>query len=289
MTKKSTMCLLIMLWHSWGYCSTFHPKNEEYVSPDKECLLKVIPSLSPFQTPGNCRAEFYAVTNAKQKLIWSRYLINDYAPGRVFVANTGHVVTIGEWRGVGANHTDISVYAGDNGRLIKSHTLQSLGLPEYKTPTKMYRGRYANVIAFFDPSHRSVYVKFHWTDLVCVCLQSGLVIPRDANDMFNRTDYPKYGDSHLKELVLELLNSETGIEQFVGALYTGQLKLQKGTSRLRALLLSNVSVSIKTNTGWIRKYFVREAAKEALEALGEKVGGVTLEEVDSILQTFDKE
>ena len=60
--------------------------------------------------------------------IWSRFLINNHSPVRVFVSDSGkYVVTMDEWHSVG--ELPVVVY-GQRGELIRVHSTDSLGLKD---------------------------------------------------------------------------------------------------------------------------------------------------------------
>jgi len=273
-SMKYALTLLILLSASSAYGSRRLPTNQVHYSTDKNYLLKVFSSRAA--KPGNCRAELYSVTNAQEKLIWSRYLINDYAPEKIAVANTGFVITVGDWRGTG-NGPEIALYGKYYGRLVKTLTPQSLGIAEFKKPTNMFGGKYSHVLVFFDPTQNVAYIKFHWGDLVGVYLPTGAVATKNMSFTTisgKRIPYPEYGKMRLKQLVLELVNRNNWTDELTGALYAGQLKFPEAKTRLRELL---------SNDSWYKSmktkfYPTRKAAKEALEAMGETVEGVVVEE-----------
>ena len=73
-----------------------------------------------------------------------------------------------------------------------------------------------------------------------------------------------------------MLSSKEANERKAGALICGQEKLTMAIPKLRNLLVDKEYVRTNHPQRWTRVYFVRKAAKEALEKLGEETGNVVV-------------
>ena len=78
---------------------------------------------------------------------------------------------------------------------------------------------------------------------------------------------------------MALLDSKNASERTTGAAICGQLKIKSAIPRLKDLLKDDqYSLSVSSLISERRFYDVRKAARDALEAMGEKVKGVVVEE-----------
>lgn len=273
---------------SWGLV-----KQTEFFSPQQKYMLKIVPHKDWPDKPGHCQATLYKIGGGKQKKIWSRHLINDYAPVQVFVADSGkYVITMDEWHHVGT--LPIVIY-GAYGRLISVHGLDSLGLKyEYEHIIRTVSSYWWNEdsISFFDPNQEFFIVRLHWGKMIFLDLDSGDLMDSKWHETARGKLMPekkwqslhRFASKQVKELAIQLLDSEDSNERKTGALVCGQNKIEKAIPRL-IKLLSDTEYSI-TNLPkeWTRSYYVRKAAKAALENMGQKLDSdVIFEEPDKKL------
>lgn len=263
------------------------PKEREDYSPRRVHMLKVRPDTD--KGPGHCLGQLWSIEKDKKTLVWSRPLINDTAPVQALVADSGdYVVTMDEWHEVGK--LPLVIY-GNDGRLIQVHNLDSLGLAGVRhievTVSSVWWS--ADAICFFGPKQEVLFIRLHWGQMLMVELSSGDVMdeawyeiakgwsmkPRDWRALHD------FGKQRAAGRALELLASKKASDRKAGALAAGQLKCRKAIPRLRALLADGAMYRTKAGDGpWTQVFYVRKAAKQALEAMGETVRGIVVEQPD---------
>lgn len=114
---------LLLMWllaspscaDDWGL-----PTAKSYESVNGTYVFRTTPGFD--QTPprlGRCLGQLYKKVGDELRLEWERYLINNIAPHRACVANSGkYVVTIGEW----GNFDELPVvFYGASGALLNVH------------------------------------------------------------------------------------------------------------------------------------------------------------------------
>jgi hypothetical protein len=267
---------------SWGPV-----KKTEFFSENRKHMLKIEPHPDWPNKPGHCRATLFR----GQKKVWSRHLINNHAPVRVFVADSGqYVLTMDEWHSVG--ELPVVIY-GPRGELVRVHSTDSLGLKDDTLHIDRTISSYwwnENSISFFGPDEAKFFIRLHWGKWIVLDLRRGDLFQKE--EMFFRDDLRKQHEQEWEKLVqyrqqtlakhaIRMLGSEEAQDRQTGALLSGQEKLKEAISRLRKLLDDKESFSTNVPKEWTRVYFVRKAAKEALEAMGEKVQAVIIEEPDN--------
>jgi hypothetical protein len=262
-------------------------EKAEFFSENRQYMLKIEPQPDSSNKPGHCRA---ALLRGKKE-IWSRHLINNDAPVRVFVADSGqYVLTMDEWHSVGK--LPVVIY-GPLGDLIRVHSTESLGLKDdiqhIKRTISSYWWNEASV-SFFGPDDEKFFIRLHWGKWIVLDLRSGDLFEKEQT--FFRDDLRREHEQEWEKLVqyrqktlakhaIRLLGSENAKDRKTGALVSGQEKLREAIPALRRLLDDKESFSTNVPKEWTRVYFVRKAAKEALEAMGEKVQAVIIEEPDN--------
>ena len=193
------------------------------------------------------------------------------------ITNKGdYVVTFDTWFGVGK---DPIVIYNSKGKLVRRHSLKSLGLEKYVQWVRILTGDedgsmlgdmaeayircstasaywQENAIKFLVKDERYLIVRLHWGMLLGVELSTGRVL-KDVELKALKTEI----DENVRREITSLLASDKEYEQVKGALIAGQEKYAPAIPRLRELLKSNA----------------RKASLEALAALGEKVDGVIIE------------
>jgi len=274
-----------VLADDWG------PAGEvECYSPARKYMLKVQPDSDWPSKPGHCRATLFHLEPTKEP-VWSRNLINNQAPIRVYVADSGeYVLTMDEWGEVG--ELPVVIY-GKRGELIRVHNTDSLGLADDIGKIKQTVSSYwwnEDSINFFSPDGELFLMRLNWGKLIVLDLSSGNLVAK--NETFYREDLKKdheekwkkleeYRKEKMAEYVLRLLVSSDPHERKTGALISGQEKYTNAIPLLRKLLDDKESFSTNIPKKWTRVYFIRKAAKGALEAMGQMVENVVMEEPDT--------
>jgi len=249
-------------------------------------MLKISPHPDWPDKPGHCRATLYGVEGAKRREIWSRFLINNHAPVRVFVADSGeYVVTMDEWHSVG--ELPIVVY-GKRGELIRVHSTDSLGLKDDVLHIKRTVSSYwwnEDSMSFFGPDEETFFIRLHWGKLVFISLEDGDLMDEGWYTVHKGWRMPAekwkclhdHARAEVRERALLWLRSENPAERKTGAAISGSEKLGEAIPRLRSLLTDQASLIRGTTTKRFRAYYVREAAKQAIENMGEQCDGVVVE------------
>jgi hypothetical protein len=260
------------------------PKKTEFFSENRQYMLKIEPHPDWANKPGHCRATLFR----GKKEIWSRHLINNEAPVRVFVADSGqYVITMDEWGNVGK--LPVVIY-GPIGELVRVHSTDSLELKDDTLHIKRTISSYwwnENSISFFGPDEEKYFIRLHWGKWIVLDLHRGDLFQKEQP--FFRDDLRRehareweklvqYRQKTLAKHTIRLLGSEKAEDRKTGALVSGQEKLKDAIPRLRKLLDDKEFFTTNVPKEWTRVYFVRKAAKEALEAIGEKVQAVIIEE-----------
>ncbi len=265
-------------------------EKTEFQSTTGKHLFKITPHKDWPDHPGHCKGVLFKMNGGKRTQVWSRNLINDHAPVQIFVADSGdYVVTMDEWHRVG--DLPVVIY-GFQGELVAVHNTKSLGLDDDIEHIKMTVSSFwwnEDSIIFFGPEEKYFFIRLHWGRLLIIELATGRLYERLVNrEMYNK-DYYKteekqwkklqdYARKKVEEIALSKLNSKKPNERKTGALVVGQLKTHKAIPHLRQLLRDKAYYTTSSGDGpWMIVLFVRKAAKEALEAMGQKVDNVVVE------------
>jgi len=156
-------------------------EQTEFFSPNKRYMLKIVPREDWPIKPGYCKATLFKIDGRERKGIWSRYLINNHAPVRVFVADSGeYVLTMDEWHSVG--ELPVVIY-GPRGDLIRVHSTDSLGLKNDVEHIKKTVSSYwwnEGLISFFGPEEETFFIRLHWGKLVLLGLEDGDLMDEDS-------------------------------------------------------------------------------------------------------------
>ena len=266
-------------------------EEEDFQSPSGKHLFKIIPYEG--YRPGHCKGVLFKTNGSKLKEVWSRYLINNEGPVRVFVADSGkYVVTMDEWGEVGK--LPVVIY-GPNGRLDKVHNLKSLGLKSNAHIKTTISSDWWNedAIIFFGPKEEYFFIRLHWGKMLIIDLRIGRLYEEIVDsEIYNKKYYEMekrkwkelqdYAKKKIEEIALSKLGSKDPDERKTGALVVGQLKIRRAIPRLKELLRDVEYHLFQYGDKSQRKvYYVRKRAKEALEGMGINVKGVVVEEVES--------
>ena len=268
---------------SWG-----PPATATYNSPKGKHALVVVPEKDWGNKRGHCLATLFKVEGQKHTKVWSRNLINNEAPVRVFVTDSGdYVVTMDEWGSVGK--FPVVIY-GRNGELIEVHSTDSLGLKEDISHIEITMSSYwwnKDSVSFFDPAEEMFLIRLHWGKWVVLELVRGELFTRNAPDFFSaelRKEHEKRWkklDKHMQKALPEqaaaLLDANEPHQRKTGTMVCGQEQYRKMIPKLRTLLTDNAYYTQGGGAKVTKVFYVRKAAKEALERMGEKVEGVVVE------------
>jgi hypothetical protein len=243
----------------------------EFFSENGAYRLKIKPHP---QKPGHCLATLFR----GDEEVWSRHLINDHAPVRVFVAESGrYVITMDEWHHVG--ELPVVIY-GSRGDLIRVHSTDSLGLKEDAPQIARSISSYwwnQHSLSFFGPDDEVFFIRLNWGKWVVIDLapRSGEVLAREPKphlgddlrerhaERWKRLD--AYREENLPRHVIRLLRSEDAGERKTGVMICGRENLTEIVPVLRELLND-------------KEEFIRDAAKATLKEMGQPVEDVPVEE-----------
>ena len=266
---------------SWGPI-----EQTEFYSENRKHMLRFEPHPDWPSKPGHCRAVLFK----GGKELWSRYLINNHAPVRVFVADSGdYVLTMDEWHSVG--ELPVVIY-GRRGELVRVHSTDSLGLKDDIEHIKQTVSSYwwnEDSISFFGPDEETFLIRLHWGELILLQLRDGDLMDEEWYGIAKGwlmpekkwTKLHEFGRTQLQKHAIRLLASKDAQQRKTGAMICGQEKLTEAIPALRELLNDEASFSTNVPEEWTRLYFVRKAAKDALEAMGQEVKGVIVEEPET--------
>ncbi|HOX47513.1 MAG TPA: hypothetical protein PK668_28220 [Myxococcota bacterium] len=128
---------------------------------------------------------------------------------------------------------------------------------------------YRNAMGFFSQDERYFFLRSDSGEIVVLDLGRGQVAAKPPKEILAEAT------RWFRTRGVELLASKEPVERETGALATGQLKVREAIPALKALLQDDSYVSVYPSEGKPhREYYVRQAAKTALEAMGEQVTGV---------------
>tara|TARA_R110002049_G_scaffold247930_3_gene422420 strand:- start:2310 stop:3194 length:885 start_codon:yes stop_codon:yes gene_type:complete len=266
---------------SWGPITKF-----EFHSANRQHVLKIAPHEDWPDKPGHCRATLYRIDDVKRTEIWSRFLINNHAPVSAFVSNSGNfVLTMDEWHSVG--ELPVVIYGG-RGELIRVHSTDSLGLRDDISHIKMTVSSYwwnEDSVSFFGPKEELLFIRLHWGKFIVLQLRDGEIFLKDQ--IFFRDDLRKQHERKWNTLeefrrktlarhAIKMLSSTDANDRKTGAMICGQEGLSSAIPKLKNLLTDAEYYTTNDPRAWTRVYYVRQAAKAALEELGENADTVVV-------------
>jgi hypothetical protein len=263
------------------------PTKREISSNNGKYVFVVTPHTGWTIKPGHCLGALYKVEDNKRTEVWSRNLINDVAPVEVFVADSGkYVVTMDEWHEVGK--LPVVIY-NILGGLVYVHSTDTLGLKEDVQHIERTVSSYwwnQDSISFFGPDDKTFIIRLHWGKTLFLWLRDGDLMDDEWYRICKDWLMPEaewkaihdFADTKIRKEGRALLDSKDASERKSGVLLCGQLKITSAIPRLKELLKDDQYYGTGLFTSWTRVYYVRKAAKDALEAMGEEVKGVTVEE-----------
>ena len=197
-TKRILVTTLLMCAVAATVCAdSWGPVEQtEFFSENRKHMLKIGPHADWPSKPGHYRATLFK----GKKEVWSRHLINNHAPVRVFVADSGdYVLTMDEWHSVG--DLPVVIY-GRRGDLIRVHSTDSLGLADDIMHIKMTVSSYwwnENSISFFGPKEQKFFIRLHWGKWIVLDLRRGDLFLKD--ETFFRDDLRQQHEKQWAELL----------------------------------------------------------------------------------------
>jgi hypothetical protein len=264
------------------------PTEREILSSNGKYVFAVKPHKDWPSKPGHCSGVLSKIDGKKRTEVWSRYLINDVSPVKVFVADSGkYVVTMDEWHEVGRLPVVIYDFRGG---LVRVQSTDTLGLKDdvlhiaHSVSSYWWNG---DSVSFFGPEDKTFIIRLHWGKILFLWLQDGDLMDDEWYRLCRGWLMPEtewkaihdFADKKIRKDILALLDSKDASQRKTGASICGQMKITLAIPRLKELLKDDQYYeSTSMFISWTRVYYVRKAAKDALEAMGEKVEGVVVEE-----------
>jgi hypothetical protein len=112
----------ILLGDTWG------PPKSKYAYTSNNQIYKFVVKTNR-NSEGKCLGILKKERFLIDKTIWEKNLVNNKCPLEAMVTNNGkYVITFDDWHGAGKH--PIVIY-DENGKLIKEHSLESLGLKKF--------------------------------------------------------------------------------------------------------------------------------------------------------------
>lgn len=133
---------------------------------------------------------------------------------------------------------------------------------------------YKNSLSFFDQCGNLLVIRLGHGKFIGVSLDDGRPVSKLPKALV------EFSKRRSIELSLRLLKSKTPIERQTGAIVCGQEKVKRAIPLLKDLLKDNEYYTTNVPKEWTRVYYVRKAAKEALQSMNESVSNVIIEELD---------
>jgi hypothetical protein len=278
---KTLFSIIILYCVKINYADQWkNPKPFEIKSTNGKFVLKVKPHEKGLTQPGYCFGEFIKVGDVKPVTVWSRFLVNNYAPVEVFVPDSGKfVVTMDEWHQRG--FLPIVIY-GYNGELIKINSLETINiLNELEKIRITVSSAYwnENSLVFFNKEEDKIIIRLKWGKMIIIDLPSGNIVslyndPLLIRKRVNKKEWNSlidFANRRSRELAMQMLDYVNPKNRETAAIVAGQMKIKEAVPKLK-LLLSDPSYNVYFVGLSVpqKKYYVRDAAREALTAICEK-------------------
>lgn len=166
------------------------------------------------------------------------------------------------------------IIINDNSKVSKIFSIEELKLkimPIISTAGLIW---YQNSIVFFNKKEQYLIIRLKENEMVIVELKSNTLLYNISKKL------KKEIDKIVSKNALTLLSSKDAHERQTGAIICGQIKLKKSIPNLIKLLTDEEYYKTNVPKEWTKVYFVRKAAKEALEAMGKKARYIITEEFE---------
>ena len=245
------------------------PSSKTYESVNGRYVFRVTPNFGKMPPEiGTCRGQLYRRVDDKLKLQWERPLINNIAPLRAYVADSGkYVVTIGEW----GNFEELPVvFYGRHGILINVHGRTDQIAPRLVIGRAISSGGYwlANSLCLFGPDDASFIIRLNTGALVLFETEDGELINKRWKTKWRSFAHQMklYDEIHAKVSTLVLHEAlRLKSSDHPRAREKGQFVLDQQTDAKSVAIIRQIAEQEGTES------HVRQAAKQALEELGEPV------------------
>ncbi len=169
-----------------------------------------------------------------------------------------------------------SLVIRSNATVLCSFAYKDFGIPERSTIDLMSTAGllwYRDSISFFDKAERHLVMRLRWGRFVVV----DLATRNPSLDM--APELRREIDEAVRQQILTWLKSADAHEREKGARYAGDVKLHEAIPRLRELAADPPKGDYKDGDApWVKSYWVRKAALNALKEMNMEVKGVVLEE-----------
>lgn len=204
------------------------------------------------------------------------------------------------------------VVYGTTNAVVSSHSIHDLGftvrerMDHIHATTAGLDWYYPNALVFFSPDERFCFVHLPWGKTIAFDLDSQrvaapmtaelavLVTQRLEAEAIKLLEAGR-NDKGRREAVAVALRMTNATERVTamralityggsrdreaGAMICGNLKLTNAVPKLTALLTDDAYRTIGGRDGWRRVYYVRQAARDALNAMGQSVENIVTEEM----------
>lgn len=260
------------------------PKTKETISENGKYVFRIVPALRDHDRRQRGTSRGILLTKNGEELVlqWGRPLVNDICPIDARVSNSGkYVVTVGEWYDY--EKLPFVLYTVKGSLINVYGKLEQLLPDDCDDPKKQLpyslSGRHwlSHSLLFFEPNDEFFVVRLSTKDILVFDLWLGELVDDkwiDGNFMFPER-IKKYADlkENLARLVvieaLRLTSSKRHKERDDGQFVLSQCRDPKSIRILQDAMHNPTSRIVDTPQGKIREYPIRNAAREALMAMGE--------------------
>ena len=258
------------------------PSTKTYESQNGKYVFRVTPNWGekPPQI-GTCRGQLYRRENDELEIQWERPLINNIAPIRAYVADSGeYVVTIGEW----GNFEEFPVvFYEHHGFLVNVHGRTDQIAPRLVIGRAIMSGGHwlANSLFLFGPDDASFIIRLNTGDLVLFETDDGELINKKWKTKWRSFPHQMklYDELHAQvgTLILyealRLKSSDRPRDREKGQFILNQQTDAESAAILRQIAEQDQTVRIIESSGEKKdvEYPIRQAARQALEKLGQQV------------------
>ncbi len=221
------------------------PTQADYYSANRAYVLHITPDQKQPARQGWCLAELSRTTGADRTLVWNRYLINNIAPAKVLVADSGkYVVTVGDWGQLDTVPLVIYGAQGEVRKLLTSETpLPGVTTAEYGAA--VLGDGSMRALLYFGPGDTTLFIHLAGIDTYTFWLEDGLLTDREwysfatNNCDMSREDcevLKAFAGKRLAELTMEYIQSADARLRETGAIVAGELHLRDAIPQLQQLL-----------------------------------------------------
>ncbi len=221
------------------------PTQTDYYSANRTYVLHITPDQNQPARQGWCLAELCKTTGADRILVWKRYLINNIAPAKVLVADSGkYVVTVGDW---GQLDTVPLVVYGAHGEVRKLLTSDT-PLPGVTTAdycAAVLGDGSMRALLYFGPGDITLFIHLAGNETYALWLEDGELTGGDSywhaiiNLGMSHEEWAAleaFAGKRLAELAMEYIQSPDARLRETGAIVAGELHLRDAIPQLQQIL-----------------------------------------------------